>query len=81
MEIYYDFIGFIVNIVYVLVGFNCEKFLRLTTSVGYIMHFPFPSVSHVSMGSGRDKVGIRVMVSLLIFGLLFLCLFLYYCGN
>ena len=30
-------------------------------------------------GSGRDKVGIRAMVSLLIFELLF-CVFLHYCG-
>ena len=30
-------------------------------------------------GSGRDKVGIRAMVSLLIFELTF-CVFLHYCG-
>ena len=41
--------------------------------------FPFPSAGHWPIGSGRDKVGIRAMVSLLIFELTF-CVFLHYCG-
>ena len=41
---------------------------------------PSPSAGHGPIGSGRDKVGIRAMVSLLIFELLF-CVFLHYCGN
>ena len=57
-----------------------KNFLRLTTGFGYLMY----SHSLVSVidpwGSGRDKVGIRAMVSLLIFELSF-CIFLHYCGN
>ena len=54
MEIYYDFIGFIVNTVYIWLGLIAKKFLRLTTGFGCIMHFPFPSIGHVPMGLGRD---------------------------
>ena len=47
---------------------------------GYFMY----SHSLVSVidpwGSGRDKVGIRAMVSLLILELSF-CVFIHYCGN
>ena len=42
--------------------------------------FPFPSAGHGPIGSGRDKVGIRAMVSLLILELSF-CVFIHYCGN
>ena len=58
---------------------NREKFLRLTMGFGYFMysHSLVPVID--PWGSGRDKVGIRAMVSLLIFELLF-CIFLHYCG-
>ena len=59
MEISYDFIGLIVILI-MLVRFNYEKFLRLTTGFGCIMYFPFFSAGHVPMGSGRDKIaGVR----------------------
>ena len=42
--------------------------------------FPFPSAGHGPIGSGRDKVGIRALMSNADLWLIVLCLFLYYCG-
>ena len=48
-----------------------EKFLRLTMGFGYFM-YSHSLVPVIDLGIlGRDKVGIRAMVSLLIFELLF----------
>ena len=55
-----------------------KKFSRLTMGFGYFMYFHSLMPVIDPWGSGRDKVGIRAMVSLLIFELLF-CIFLYYC--
>ena len=69
----WSFIIVIVNV------FFREKFSRLTMGFGYFMysHSLVPVID--PWGSGRDKVGIRAMVSLLIFKLSF-CVFLHYCG-
>ena len=40
--------------------------LRLTLGIGNLMSFHSPSASHVPLGTGRDKVGIRAIVLLLI---------------
>ena len=46
---------------------------------GYFMYSHSLAPVIDQWGSGRDKVGIRAMVSLLIFELTF-CVFLHYCG-
>ena len=56
-----------------------KKFLRLTMGFGYFMYSHSLAPVIDQWGSGRDKVGIRAMVSLLIFELTF-CVFLHYCG-
>ena len=56
-----------------------EKFLRLTMGFGYFM-YSHSLVPVIDLWiSGRDKVSIRAMVSLLIFELSF-CVFLHHCG-
>ena len=63
----------------VYLSLNREKFLRLTMGFGYFM-YSHSLVPVIDLWiSGRDKVGIRAMVSLLIFELTF-CVFLHYCG-
>ena len=47
---------------------------------GYFMYFHSLVPVIDPWGSGRDKVGIRAMVSLLMFELSF-CVHLHYCGN
>ena len=63
----------------VYLSLNREKFLRLTMGFGYFMYSHSLAPVIDQWGSGRDKVGIRAMVSLLIFELTF-CVFLHYCG-
>lgn len=75
MEIYYYFI---VILFMFWLGLIEKKILKLTTGFGCIIHFSFSSTCHVPIGSNRDKVSIKAMVSLLIIGLLFLCRFLCY---
>ena len=38
------------------------------------------SAGHVPLGTGRDKVGIRALMSIANLWVIVLCLFLYYCG-
>ena len=60
-------------------GFNSRKISKAYYGFRVLYVFPFPSAGHWPIGSGRDKVGIRAMVSLLIFELSF-CIFIHYCG-
>ena len=62
-----------------LFKFKSRKFFKAYYGFRVLYVFPFPSAGHGPIGSGRDKVGIRAMVSLLIFELTF-CVFLHYCG-
>ena len=50
----------------VYLSLNREKFLRLTMGFGYFMYSHSLAPVIDQWGSGRDKVGIRAMVSLLI---------------
>ena len=62
------------------IGVISRKIFKAYYGFRVLYVFPFPSAGHGPIGSGRDKVGIRAMVSLLILELLF-CIFLHYCGN
>ena len=62
-----------------IIGFNLRKNFKAYYEFRVLYVFPFPSAGHEPTGSGRDKVGIRAMVSLLILELSF-CVFLHYCG-
>ena len=64
----------------VYLSLNRKKFLRLTMGFGYFMYSHSLAPVIDPWGLGRDKVGIRAMVSLLILELSF-CVFLHYCGN
>ena len=57
-----------------------KKFSRLTMGFGYFMysHSLVPVID--PWGSGRDKVGIRALISIADLWVIVLCLFLYYCG-
>ena len=73
---------FIIEVCFYLmlfIGFNSRKIFKAYYGFRVLYVFPFPSAGHWPIGSGRDKVGIRAMVSLLIFELSF-CIFIHYCG-
>ena len=65
--------------IFMRIMFQLRKIFKAYYGFRVLYVFPFPSAGHGPIGSGRDKVGIRAMVSLLIFELLF-CVFLHYCG-
>ena len=69
----YDFIY------WYLMVFNSRKIFKAYYGFQVLYVFTFPSADHGPIGSGRDKVGIRAMVSLLILELSFY-VFIYYCG-
>ena len=54
--------------------------LRLTLGIGNLMSSHSLSASHMPLGTGRDKVGIRALMSIANLWVIVLCLFLYYCG-
>ena len=69
----------IIVVIDVLVREKKKKNFKAYYGFRVLYVFPFPSAGHGPTGSGRDKVGIRAIVSLLIFELSF-CIFLHYCG-
>ena len=64
----------------IITSFNSRKIFKAYYGFRVLYVFSFPSAGYGPTGLGRDKVGIRAMVSLLILELSF-CVFLYYCGN
>ena len=60
-------------------GFNLRKISKAYYEFRVLYVVPVPSAGHGPISSGRDKVSIRAMVSLLILELSF-CVFLHYCG-
>ena len=64
----------------VYLSLNREKFLRLTMGFGYFMYSHFLAPVIDQWGSGRDKVGIRALMSIADLWVNVLCLFLRYCG-
>ena len=69
---------FIIEVCFYLmlfIGFNSRKIFKAYYGFRVLYVFSFPSAGHGPIGSGRDKVGIRAMVLLLIFELSF-CVFL-----
>ena len=56
----YGFIYFMFNVLYLW------KILKVYYGFRVLYVFPFPSAGHGPIGSGRDKVGIRAYVLLII---------------
>ena len=48
------------------IGFNLRKILKAYYGFRVLYAFPFPSAAHGPIGSGRDKVGIRAYVLMII---------------
>ena len=49
-----------------IIGFNSRKISKAYYGIRVLYVFPFPSAGHGPTGSGRDKVGIRAYVLLII---------------
>ena len=60
-----------------IISFNSRKIFKAYYGFRVLYVFPFPSAGHGPIGSGRDKVGIRAYVLMIIQSCLFLC----YCGE
>ena len=52
------------HIPWVLNVFKSQKIFKAYYGFRVLYVFPFPSAGHWPIGSGRDKVGIRAMVSI-----------------
>ena len=63
----FEYIEVVINVLF------AKKILKAYYGFRVLYVFPFPSAGHGPMGSGRDKVGIRAMVSLLNFKIDVLC--------
>ena len=63
----FEYIMIVINV------FIRKKFLKAYYGFRVPYVYPFPSAGHWPIGSGRDKVGIRAMVSLLNFKIDVLC--------
>ena len=64
-------------LLFALMGFNLRKTFKAYHGFLVLYVFSFSSVGHGSIGSGRDKVGIRVMI----LGTLVSVFSYYYCGK
>ena len=64
-----------------ITSFNSRKFFKAYYGVRVLYVYPFPSAGHGPTGSGRDKVGIRVLMNIPDLLVVILCLFSHYCGN
>ena len=49
-----------------IISFNSRKFFKAYYGFRVLYVFPFPSASHGPIDSGRDKVGIRAYVLMII---------------
>ena len=67
--------------IFMRIMFQLRKNFQAYYGFRVLYVFPFPSAGHGPTGSGRDKVGIRALMSNADLWLIVLCLFLYYCGN